>query len=210
MRLSPTAERAIEAYGGAERWLSAGRVAATISTGGLAFRSRGWPPLQGIAVEVDTEKPRVVFRKESATAAFAEYLDGQLFAVAPALYPRDELGFVGCALWNYLCLPRLLLRRDISWSEPRTGTLRARMPEAIPTHCAHQTFVFGESGLLRRHEYTAMSFGRWARAANQVLEHGTSAGLRFDARRKVTARLAGKALPGPTLVYLEVSEWRLE
>ncbi|MBE0611580.1 MAG: hypothetical protein IH609_19525, partial [Dehalococcoidia bacterium] len=86
MRLSPTAERAIEAYGGAEHWLRAGRVAGTISTGGLAFRSRGWPPLQGIAVEVDTEKPRVVFRKEPAAGAFAEYLDGQLFAVAPAPY----------------------------------------------------------------------------------------------------------------------------
>lgn len=210
MSLLPTAQRAIEAYGGADRWLAAERVCATVSTGGLAFRARRWPPLAGIAVEIDTEKPRVVFRREPTADPFAEYLADRMATFEPLPVPREELRFVGCALWNYLCFPRLLLRPDITWSEPRAGTLRARMPEAIPTHCARQTFVFEKSGLLKRHDYTAMSFGRWARAANQVLEHGTSAGLRFDARRRVTPRLGGRALPGPTLVYLEVSEWRLE
>ena len=123
----------------------------------------------------------------------------------------DQTYFAGYALWNYMAFPALLLRDDIEWTEPQEGTLDARFPPHIPTHCEHQRLHFDPVNvLLRRHDYTAEVFGGWAKAAHVILEHGRGDGIPFPSRRRVTPRgPAGRPLPFPVLVWIEVHEWRL-
>ena len=123
----------------------------------------------------------------------------------------DFIYFAGYAFWNYLTLPALLLRDDIDWTEVREGTLKARFPPHLPTHCEVQRFHFDPAtGLLRQHDYTAEVFGGWARAAHVILEHGNREGLPFPSKRRVTPRgPGGRPLPGPVLVWIEVQSWEL-
>jgi hypothetical protein len=72
----------------------------------------------------------------------------------------------------------------------------------MPVHSRHQTFVFEESGRLAHLEYTADVFGPWARCVHWCFDDQDFGGLRYPTRRRVVPRLAGRALPGPTIVAI--------
>jgi hypothetical protein len=229
----PTTQRALDAYGGEQRWRAASAVEATISAGGLAFRMKWRRPLDHVRGHAKTARSFIrldpIDRRGrvgvlDGAEVRLEDAAGDMLRSRPdphARFPHgrrllwwdalDMTYFSGYALWNYLMFPALLLRDDIEWTEPRDGTLDARFPPHIPTHSERQSFHFdAETGLLRQHDYTAEVFGNWARAAHVVLEHATSDGLTYPSRRRVTPRARdGSPRRGPVLVWIEVHDWRL-
>jgi len=230
----PTAQRALDAYGGEQRWRPASAVEVTISAGGLAFRMKWQRPFRRVRGRIELAPPSARLDPIDRRGR-AGVLDGSSVRLEDAAGnvvrsrddPRskfpggrrllwwdslDMTYFAGYALWNYLALPALLLRDDIEWTEPKGGTLDARFPPHLPTHSERQSFHFDpETGLLRQHDYTAEVFGGWAKAAHVVLEHATAAdGLAYPSRRRVTPRAAdGTPRRGPVLVWIDIHDWRL-
>lgn len=230
----PLAERALEAYGGADRWKAARSVTCTVSARGLAFLAKLRTGVRDVHVEARTDRPRVVswmdrapgvqrifdgvsVRIENAAGeTIASRADpGRHFPYGRRLFywdRLDEVYFSSYAIWNYLTLPALLLRDDIEWSAPAEHTLEARFPADIPTHCELQRFHFDpETGLLQQHNYTAEVFGGWAKAANVVLAHKRdSAGVPYPSHRRVTPRGPdGRPRRFPLLVDIRVRDWQL-
>jgi hypothetical protein len=133
----------------------------------------------------------------------------------------DALDFVyfgGYATWNYLMLPRLLTRDDVQVQAvpprrclPKNWTcLRVRFPDTLPTHSTTQLFFFDERQHLRRHEYVAEVVGSWAHAAHFCEDYRNFNGFKTATRRRVRPMLGNIALPGPTLVALDVHLMRAE
>jgi hypothetical protein len=127
--------------------------------------------------------------------------------------PLDATYFAGYAMWNYLTTPHLLTREGVRVREGEPWTeggeawrrLEVDFPVDLDTHSAHQTFYVDGTGLIRRHDYTAEPVGRWAKAAHYSTEHREFDGLVFPTRRRVVPRgLGNRALPGPTLVRIEL------
>lgn len=233
MAISQTARRALDAYGGEERWRSATAIEVSLSAGGLAFQLKWQGAFRRVRGRVGMARPHVrlgpINRRGhigvlDGTEVRLEDADGNVLRSrsdprGKLPYGRrllwwdalDQTYFAGYALWNYLAFPTLLLRDDIAWEEVAPDTLEASFPDYLPTHCPRQRFHFDpETGLLRRHDYTAEVFGGWAKAAHVILEHGRSDGIPFPSRRRVTPRgPGGRPLPFPVLVWIKVHEWRL-
>jgi len=234
MALSPTAKRAVEAYGGEERWRSATAVEVTMSAGGLAFLMKWRRPFRRVRLRAEIAQPRARLQPVDGRRGHTGVLDGDSVrledadgrVVASRDDPRagfpygrrllwwdtlDHTYFAAYAAWNYFTLPALLLRDDIDWSEPAEGVLEGAFPPNLPTHCARQRFHFDPAtGLLRQHDYTAEVFGNWAKAAHVVLEHATWEGISYPSRRRVTPRRPdGRPRRGPVLVWIDVHEWRI-
>ena len=223
-------DEVLAAYGGIDRWRAVETVRAHVRTGGLLLATRA--PRELVAeyrltmrtgeqwVELDPVgvPERVVFDRGAVrlTGPDGEVL-GERRDPRPLFFGRRglrrnlrwdplDLGyFAGYAMWNYLALPFLLAHDGVALTELPGRRLDAVFPEAIHTHSSRQTFWFGSDGLLRRHHYTAGVVGRWARAAHAVHDHREFDGLLFPTRRRVTPRgPGGRALPGPTLVWIAV------
>ncbi len=131
----------------------------------------------------------------------------------------DSTYFAGYAMWNYLTTPLLLMRDGVRVAEgepwPEGGEewrrLEVDFPPDLDTHSAHQTFYVDSSGLIRRHDYTAEVVGGWAKAAHLLADHREFYGLTFPTRRRVRPRGPGnRVLPGPTLVWIDLDEVRVE
>lgn len=129
----------------------------------------------------------------------------------------DATYFAGYAWWNYLSLPLLLARDDITVTEitrargERWRRLGVTFPAHLHTHCARQIFHVDGAGLIRRHDYTAEPVGQWARAAHHCERHREFGGLVFPTRRRVRPRgPGGRSLPGPTLVALDIDHIEIE
>ena len=130
--------------------------------------------------------------------------------------PLDTTYFAGYAMWNYLTTPYLLTRDEVSisegeaWTSPggeRWRRLDARFDPALDTHSPEQTFWVGGNSFLRRQDYTAEVVGGWANAAHSLEENREAGGLVFPTRRRVVPRgPANRALPGPTLVWIELTD----
>jgi hypothetical protein len=131
----------------------------------------------------------------------------------------DGMYFAGYAWWNYLSVPFLLARDDVRveeiepWREDGETwrRLEAHFPESIDTHSERQAFYYDADLRLRRHDYTAEVIGGWARGAHMCADHVEAGGLLFPTRRWV--RPIGprnRAMPGPTLVALRLSEIEVE
>jgi hypothetical protein len=232
MTLSATARRALDAYGGADRWRAASGIRLVLSAHGLAFRLKWQPPLSRVRQVLAVHEPRV--RCEGIDRAGhvgvldghdvrLETADGDIVATRSGarrffgpgrrwLYwdTLDQAYFACYAAWNYFTLPALLLREDIRWTEVEPGVLEARFPPSLPTHCAVQRFHFDrETGLLVRHDYAPDIISPLARAARVVLEHGVQDGVAYPRRIRITPRAAGVALPGPLLVAVEAHAFEL-
>jgi hypothetical protein len=132
--------------------------------------------------------------------------------------PLDALYFMGYALWNYVSTPFMLVmpgfevREGKPWREDKETWQRLEVifPSGFPTHSPRQTFYFDERGLLRRLDYSPDVFGRWAKAANYCHDYREMSGVMVPTRRKVTLRTpGGRALPGPTMVWIEIEEFEL-
>lgn len=130
----------------------------------------------------------------------------------------DALYFACYALWNYVATPFMLarpgfqLREGEPWHEggETWRRLDAIFPSDVPTHSREQTFFFDERGLLRRLDYTAEVFSRWARASNYCYHYREMSGVMVPTRRKVTLRgPGGRPLGWPTMVWIEIQDFEL-
>ena len=237
MVASATAQRALDAYGGVDRWRSAEAVEAVVSAWGWAFRLKWCRRFTEVKVHANVWAPRVritPYGRPYGTPGGSGVLDGPDVRIedasgvviaerkrardAFAHFRRglwwdrlDQMYFAGYALWNYFALPAMLLRTDIVWAEVADGVLQGRFPPTLPTHCTEQTFHFDRAtGLLMRHDYTADVIGAGAHAAHLVTEHGERDGVPFPSRRRVVPRRSdGGARSRPLLIGLDVHEWRL-
>jgi hypothetical protein len=234
MTLSKTAERALEAYGGADLWKRAVAVNSTLSARGLAFRIKWQKPFLRAKARFEVAVPRARIQpidSEGNTGVLdghnvaIEGRDGEMLetrASARQYFPygrrffywdrQDQTYFACYALWNYSTLPALLMREDISWTEEKNGVLVARFPPYLPTHSERQRFRFDcTTGLLIQHDYVAEILGGWAKASMVVLEHRLWNGIPYVSRRRGTPTgPQGEARRGPVMVEIEVHEWRLE
>src|SRR5262249_13584775 len=88
--------------------------------------------------------------------------------------------------------------------------LDVMFPPEIPTHSRKQTFYFDERWLLRRLDYTAEVFSRWAHASNYCFDYREMSGVMVPTRRRVTPRgPGGHPVAWPTMVWIEIQEFEL-
>jgi hypothetical protein len=222
-------DRAIEAYGGEERWRSIDEIEARVSCSGLLFRwKRGhgyddlslkakvWEPwcrlapvdkrgslgiLDGHDVRIETPAGELVDERHYAREKFPY---GRRFFHWDLI---DVVYFTAYAFWNYLTLPALLIRDDVKWKQIGESTLESNFPDWIPTHCRHQKFHFDpETGLLSQYDYTAEVFGGFAKASH-VIEHAESDGVVYTSDRHIMPTIAGKPGKFPLLIHGVVHEY---
>lgn len=225
---------AIEAHGGAQRWAEVEEVSFHQRAGGfaLASKARRRAFAQG-DVRVFTRQPRTDFPNWPAPGQRGVFESGRVWieaadgsVVAERRDPRAAfhglltvrwdrlhlLYFAGYALWGYLNQPFLLARpgfaaREIEpWEEDGETwrRLAVTFPPDVPAHSREQVYYFDSQLRLRRNDYTAEVFGRWAKGAHYSDEHRTVDGLLFPTRRRVYPRSPrNRPLPFPTLVWLD-------
>ena len=233
--MNTTLERALEAYGGEALWRNAKSISAEFSAKGLAFALKRRPHFSHAMCEIKTDHPScrtTPVGKDSNLSGVLEngtvYLEDQngkrvqtrenardYFPGGRRMFWWDDLDmsyFGNYAMWNYLAMPALFLREDISWEEVRPGLVKAVFPETIPTHCRTQFFHFDtDSGYLQRHDYTAEVIGGFASAAHRVLEHKKQDGVLFTSHRRVTPLLMGRTvLTAPTLIEINVHSFKIK
>lgn len=213
-----------EAHGGLERWGAVETMTVDFASGGLAFTTKGrahaleevtgrfWPGSR--AVQLNGQRPRPWGYRASGTADLAADL-AALRGMRPKLrWSTAQLGaFAAAAMWTYLTIPFVLGGPGVSLETlpPRQGLrrLRVRFPGAIATHCPQQVLHIDPEGLIRRHDYTALAFGRWARAAQIVGGYRSFAGVLVATDRRVSPRLLGRPAPTPTLVWIRINQVRV-
>ncbi|MGD9057066.1 MAG: hypothetical protein PVF38_13040 [Desulfobacterales bacterium] len=144
----------------------------------------------GDAVRIETETGECVQERRNARSAFSDLRHKIWWD------HLDALHFAGYALWNYLTTPFLLCRPEIQlqelppWQENNETwqRLQAIFPPDLLTHSPEQTFYFDAGGLLKRHDYTALVFGNFAKAAHYSWDHKEVNGIPFPTRRRVFPR----------------------
>ncbi len=232
--LSPTAARALKAYGGEALWKDAVTVESTVTVGGLLFQLKGINIPPHAKITVDVQHPHTVI---DPVDKFGDtgVLDGfSVMILSPSgtiLEQRadarehlqnatvttkwDRLNlvyFLGYAFWGYYSLPSQLMRTDIEWTELSDGVLQADYGTDLPVHSRIQRFWFDKkTGLLRRNDYTPVAASRDARAGHVVFEHGVSNGIAYPSKRRVKMTLGqyGWVLPFPDFITIDVERWQL-
>lgn len=219
--LPSLAEDCIAAYGGLGRWRRVAGVAVDFSARGPAFGSKLRPrALRDLRVHVPTNglDVRVV------GIAGRELDPGPDHSTRrPARRMRwtdPALGaFVRAAMWTYVsvpfCLPEHAVSvREISpWIEAgeRWRRLEVEFGPDVATHCPTQVFHLDDDLRIRRHDYSALAFGRWARAAHYSSDFTDCDGLLMPRTRRVHPRRAnGEPRRHLTLVRIDVHAATLE
>ncbi|MCC6157306.1 MAG: hypothetical protein IT350_04580 [Deltaproteobacteria bacterium] len=227
------ARRVVDAYGGSSRWETAVRLRAVVSASGLAFRLKRRALFVQTVFEMDVHRPRVRIAPINRLGQIGvldgqdvrvEDADGRVVASRPnarrhfpggrRIFWWDDLDmtyFAGYATWNYCTLPSLILDHPTRFEQFGDDLLQARFPATIPTHCPEQVFRFDRFGQLIQHDYTALVIGKWARAANVVVEHGKNEqGIAYTRRRRVTPRRGdGTPRKSPILIDLTIQDFEL-
>ena len=232
--LSPTATRALKAYGGEAAWKAATAAESTVTVGGLLFQLKGIIIPSHARITVDVQRPHTVIDPVDDSGDIG-VLDGfSVTIMAPGgavLEQRADarehlqnaslttkwdrlnlLYFLGYAFWGYYTLPYQLTRTDIEWTELSDGVLQADYGTGLPVHSRIQRFWFDTgTGLLRRNDYTPVAATPTARVAHVVFEHGVSNGIPFTSKRRVKTSLQqyGWVLPAPDFITIDVESWRL-
>jgi len=231
--LTRTAARAIEAYGGAERWLRADRIEAVVSVTGLAWWLKMRRPVPSTKLRIELHTPRARLDPIDRTGLIG-ILDGKdarledhsgqvvasrsearkFFPGGRRIFYWDSLDlayFAGHAMWNYFAFPRLLLRPEIKWEEIAFGVLEAHFPPDLPTHSAVQRFHFDpKTGLLCRHDCTLDAVGPWAQVTQVVDHYRERDGIPYFGLRTVHFRRRDDSrIPWPVLIVGRVFDWRL-
>ena len=232
--LSPTAARALKAYGGEAVWKNATTVESKVTVGGLLFQLKGINIPPHARITVDIQRPHTVIDpvdpsgdigvldgfSVSITAPNGRILEQRADArqhlqnssVTAAWDRLNLLYFLGYALWGYYTLPYQLTRTDIRWTELRDGVLQVDYGTDLPVHSRIQRFWFDpKTGLLARNDYTPVAATPDARVANVVFEHGVSNGIPYASKRRVklTPAQYGWVLPAPDLISIDVESWTL-
>jgi hypothetical protein len=87
--------------------------------------------------------------------------------------------------------------------------VQASFPDDLPTHSKTQIFYFDSNYLLRRLDYTAEVVGRWAHAAHLCGDHRDFRGIKIPTTRRVLPLFfGGRPLPAPTLVAIDIHDFR--
>jgi hypothetical protein len=232
--LSPTAARALKAYGGEAAWKGASAVESTVTVGGLLFQLKGINIPPHARIVVDVQHPHTEIKPVDGSGDIG-ILDGfKVMIVAPGgriLEQRSDarehlqnasagtrwdrlnlLYFLGYAFWGYYTLPYQLMRPDIQWTELGDGVLQADYGTNLPVHSRIQRFWFDrKTGLLRRNDYTPVAATPDVRVANVVFEHGVSNGVPYTSKRRVKLSPAqyGWVLPFPDFITIDVESWRM-
>jgi hypothetical protein len=224
---------ALRAHGGEERWARVREVVLHARSGGLALATKGRArDVRAYTARISARAPRVVFVDWPAPGqrgAFEpervriESGDGEVLAERHRPWEAFRgartlrwdrlhlLYFAGYALWGYLNQPFLLARPDVharelaparERGEPRRR-LAVTFPPGLPVHSREQVFHFDQRGLIRRNDYTAEVFGRWARGRHYSDGHREFGGLVFPTRRRVYP--GQSPLPFPTLVRIDIA-----
>jgi len=189
-------DEVIEAHGGLNRWRQASAVRLRVSSGGLAFASKGQrTALHDLTATVSTRGQAVTL--EAATWSFRF---GSLMPKPRGLrWSTEEVAaFAACALWTYVSLPFVLAELDV---EERGNQLVVHFPPQLRTHSPTQVLHIDEERLIRRHDYTALDFGRLARASQEVGEYRQFGGIAIATRRRVRPSLWPHR---PLLVWIDV------
>jgi hypothetical protein len=232
--LSPTAARALKAYGGQRVWKDAVRVDSTVTVGGFLFQLKGINIPAHARITVDVHRPHTVIEPVDESGDTG-VLDGfSVMIISPSgriLDQRDDARehlqnasvstkwdrlnlayFLGYAFWGYYSLPYQLIRTDIEWTEFGDGALQADYGTKLPVHSRIQRFWFDKkTGLLRRNDYTPVAASPDVRAANVIFEHALSNGIPYPSKRRVKMSLAqyGWVLPLPDFITIDVERWQL-
>jgi hypothetical protein len=161
----------------------------------------------GDTVRIETENRETVRERHDDRSAFKDWRHKIWWG------DLDAIHFAGYALWNYLTTPFLLNRPEMQleelspWQEGGQSWLRLRaiFPPDMLTHSPEQTFYFNADGLLMRHDYTALVFGNFAKAAHYSRGHEDVNGIPFPTRRRVFPRKKdGSPLRLVTLVSIDI------
>ena len=232
--LSPTAARALKAYGGEAVWSDAVTVESTVTVGGLLFQLKGINIPPHAKITVDVHRPHTVIDPvdESGDTGVLDGFSVTILSPSGTVLEQradarehlqnasvstkwDRLNlvyFLGYAFWGYFSLPSQLTRPDIEWTELNDGLLQADYGRDLPAHSRIQRFWFDKTtGLLRRNDYTPVAAARDARAAHVIFEHGISKGVPYPSKRRVKMSLAqyGWVLPFPDFITIDVERWQL-
>jgi hypothetical protein len=230
MSASAVLDRAIEAYGGEERWRAIEAIQARGSCTGLLFRWKRGRGFRNIDIHAKVWEPWIRLSpvdKEGSLGILnghdvrIERPSGEVVAERPYArekfpYGRrlfhwdliDVVYFAGYAFWNYLTLPAMLIRDDVTWTQLDGTTLEANIPDWIPTHTRRQQFHFDpDTGLLRQYDYTADVFGSFAKASH-IIQHGEADGVVYTKDRLIKPTIGGKPFAFPLLIHVEVDEYR--
>ena len=186
----------VEAHGGLDRWRQASGVRLRVSSGGLAFATKGKrTTLHDLTATVATRGQAVTLEAPAWSFRF----DSQIPKPRGLRWSLEDLAaFAACALWTYVSLPFVLPELDV---EERNNQLVVRFPPELRTHSPTQVLHIDNEGLIRRHDYTALDFGRWARASQEVDEYQQFGGIAVATRRRVRPRLWPHR---PLLVWIDV------
>jgi hypothetical protein len=210
--------RALERYGGTERWQ---RLRLTMSPVGLrglipwmkgAGRTFRLPP----RAELVPSRAEATFFDYGASGAVGRFVNGRVaLGDGPLLEhrhtfrglrkwrrwsPLDALYFFGYALTHYHAVPFTLPQAQRRAWDPGRRALTVAFSQDVHTHNRVQTFYFDDSGLIRRHDYVADIVSVCARGAHLWLDQQVVAGYPIATHRRVVARLGKRPTP---LVALE-------
>jgi len=232
---SPTAARALKAYGGEAVWKAATQAESTVTVGGLLFQLKGMniPPHAKITVEVQRPHTVITPVDESGDTGILDGFgvmitapDGRILeqradarqhlqnaSISTKWDRLNLLYFVGYAFWGLLHtpLPADANRHPVDGAARRP--LQADYGTNLPVHSRIQRFWFDtKTGLLRRNDYTPVAADPNARVANVVFEHGVSGGIEYTSKRRVKTTLNqyGWVLPAPDFITIDVQSWRLQ
>jgi hypothetical protein len=233
--------RAIEAHGGQERFDATHRISADLRLKGWAFPMRFQrgafadytgtvstkepravlaphpePGKRGVFengdVRIETDDGRVIEERKNARAAFG----GRRNIWWDDL---DLLYFGGYALWGYVVAPFIFTRPGFEveeiepWREREEEWpgLRVRWPETLPAHSREQLYYFGPDGLIRRNDYTAEVFGRWAKATHYCWDYRDFAGIKIPKRRVAMPRgPGGRPVRAVGIVRIAIDDVRVD
>ena len=220
--------RVIAAHGGIQRWRQVRELHVELSSGGLAFATKGASSvLHGARVVLTPARQRAQLTGSFPRPWKVTFADSPALASALARLrtgPRrvrwstdDVAAFAAAAISTYVSLPFLLTepdvqvcRREPDSRHPDWDRVDVVLPARIPTHCQRQTLYIDGSGHIRRHDYTALAFGPWARAAQLLDGYAEFDGLVMATKRVVHLRLPGGASPAwPTLVWIKIHDIRI-
>ena len=126
--------------------------------------------------------------------------------------------FAGYAMWTYLNAPfsfadagyKIKELEPVQDDGDQFRRLEVTYPGDIATHGSIQTFYIDESGLIRRHDYTAEVLGGIA-AAHYLSDYIELQGIKIATKRRVYQLLENKTVlkPDPLLVSIDLSEIKL-
>lgn len=150
----------------------------------------------------------VVASRDAPRRHFADHTQ------ASAWDSLDVVYFSSYALWQYLCAPFLYAEPGFTTEEiapwVEDGETWRRLKITFPAdgawHHREQMSYYGPEGLLRRHDYTVDILGG-AAGANYASDYRDFQGIQVPTVRRIYSYdAAGRKLPEPLLVSIDIAD----